>query len=57
MQYLARLASKLLFCVGIMITVVSCVLSSALESGINRGPFFGIALIILAVVLWQKTYK
>ena len=57
MQYLVRLASKLLFCLGIMITVVSCVLSSALESSINRGPFIGIALIILAVVLWQKTGK
>ena len=57
MQYVVRLASKLLFCVGIMITVLSCVLSSALESGINRGPFIGIALMIIAVVLWRKTSK
>jgi hypothetical protein len=57
MQYLARLASKLLFCVGIIITAVSCVLSSVLESGINRGPFIGIALMIIAAVLWQKTSR
>ena len=55
MEYLAKLASKLLFCVGVMITVVSCVLSSALNSGIGSGPFIGMALMILAVVLWKKS--
>jgi len=55
MQFLTQLLSKLIFCVGIMITAVSCVLASAVGSGFGSGPFIGIALMILGAVLWQKT--
>ena len=55
MHFLAQLISKLIFCVGVMITVVSCVLGSAIGSGVGRGPFMGIALMILGAVLWNKT--
>jgi len=55
MQFLTQLLSKLIFCVGIMVTVVSCILASVIESGVGRGPAIGIALMILGAVLWQKT--
>ena len=56
MQFLAQILSKLLFCLGIMITVVSCVVGSAIGSGADI-PFTGIALIIIGAVLWRKTSK
>jgi len=55
MQLLAQILSKLLFCLGIMITVVSCVVGSVIGSGGGGIPFTGIALIIIGAVLWQKT--
>jgi hypothetical protein len=55
MNFLAQIVSKLIFCAGIMITAVSCVLGSALGSGVGRGPFIGVAMMILGAVLWQKS--
>lgn len=55
MQLLAQTLSKLLFCLGIMITVVSCVIGSAIGSGAGGIPFSGLALIIIGAVLWRKT--
>ncbi|MGH7854869.1 MAG: hypothetical protein ACREP3_15585 [Candidatus Binatia bacterium] len=55
MQFLAQLAAKLFFCVGLMITVVSCVLGSVVGSGGGGVPFMGITLLIIGAVLWRKT--
>ena len=55
MQFLAQLAAKLVFCVGLMITVVSCVLGSVVKSGAGGVPFMGITLMAIGAVLWRKT--
>jgi hypothetical protein len=55
MPFLGQLAAKLLFCVGLMITVVSCVLGSVVGSGAGGVPFMGIALMTIGAVLWRKT--
>jgi tRNA(Ile2) C34 agmatinyltransferase TiaS len=55
MQFLAQLSAKLFFCVGIMITVVSCVVGSVVGSGLGTVPFMGIALMTIGAVLWHKT--
>jgi hypothetical protein len=55
MQFLAQIFAKLLFCAGLMITVVSCVLGSVVGSGAGGIPFVGIILIIIGAVLWRKT--
>ena len=55
MQFFAQLSAKLIFCVGIMITVVSCVLGSVVGSGAGGAPFMGIAFMIIGAVLWHKT--
>jgi len=55
MQLLAQIFSKLLICLGIMITVVSCVVGSVIGSGAGGIPFTGVALIIIGAVLWRKT--
>ena len=57
MQFLAQFASKLLICVGVMITVVSCVVSSAMEMGTGGVSFIGIGFMILGAVLWKKASK
>lgn len=41
-------------CVGIMITVVSCVVGSVAKSGVGGVPFTGIMLIIIGAVLWRR---
>ena len=53
MHFLAQLAAKLIFCVGLMITVVSCVLGSVAGSGAAL-PFVGIAFMTVGAVLWSK---
>jgi hypothetical protein len=55
MQVLAQTFAKLLFCFGIMISVVSCVIGSVVESGAGGVPFIGIILIIAGAVLWHRT--
>jgi hypothetical protein len=55
MQFFTQLFIKLIFCVGLMITVVSCVVGSVLESGAGGMPIIGIALVIIGGVLWHKT--
>jgi len=55
MPFLGQLAAKLLFCIGLMTTVVSCVLGSVVGSGAGGVPFMGIALMAIGAVLWRKT--
>ena len=55
MQFLAQLGAKLVFCVGVMMTVVSCVLGSVVGSGAGGVSFVGITLIIIGAVLWRMT--
>lgn len=55
MQFLVQLLAKLIFCVGLMVTVVSCVLGSVAGSGAGGVPFMGIALMIAGAVLWHRT--
>lgn len=54
MQILPQTLAKLLFCVGLMITVVGCVIGSTLGSGTGGAPFFGVLLMILGGGLWQR---
>jgi hypothetical protein len=55
MQLLTQLFTKLVFCVGLMITVISCVLGSVVGSGLGGVPIIGITLMIISAVLWRKT--
>jgi hypothetical protein len=55
MQFLAQFFAKLVFCVGVMITVVSCVLGSLVGPGAGGVPFIGITLMIIGAMLWRKT--
>ena len=55
MQFLAALFAKLVFCVGVMMTVVSCVLGSVIGSGAGGVPFLGILLVVVGAVLWRRT--
>ena len=55
MLFLAQLSAKLIFSVGIMVTVVSCVLGSVVGSGAGGVPFIGITLMTIGAVLWRKT--
>ena len=57
MQFLAQFASKLLICVGVVITVVSCVVSSAMDASVGTGPLIGIGFVVLGGVLWRKASK
>ena len=54
MQFLAQILAKLLFCLGIMITAVSCVLGSVVGSGAGGAPLFGIAIMRTGAVLWHR---
>lgn len=54
MQFLAQMLAKLLFCAGIMITVVSCVVGSVVKSGAGGVPIMGIILMIVGAVLWHR---
>lgn len=54
MQFIARLLGKLIFCVGIMISVVSCVLGSVVGQGTGL-PFVGILLVVTGGVIWYRT--
>lgn len=54
MPFVAHLLAKLLVCVGIMMTVVSCVIGSVAKSGAGGVPFTGIILIIIGAVLWRR---
>jgi hypothetical protein len=53
MHMLAQTFAKLVFCVGIMVSVVSCVLGSVVGSGAGGVPFIGIILMIIGAVLWH----
>jgi hypothetical protein len=53
--FLGQILAKLLVCVGIMVTVVSCVLGSVVGSGAGGVPILGIGLIIAGAVMWKKT--
>jgi hypothetical protein len=55
MQFFTQLFTKLIFCVGLMITVISCVLGSVVGSGLGGVPIIGITLMIISAVLWRKT--
>jgi hypothetical protein len=55
MQFITQLFSRLVFCVGLMITVVSCVVGSVLGSGFGGMPILGITLMIIGGVLWHRT--
>jgi hypothetical protein len=55
MQFLTELFVRLIFSVGLMITVVSCVLGSVTGSGFSFVPIIGITLMIISAVLWRKT--
>jgi hypothetical protein len=55
MQFLTQLLAKLVFCVGLMITVISFVLASVAGSGLGGVPIIGITLMIIGAVLWRKT--
>lgn len=55
MQFVLQLLGKLVLCVGIMLTVVSCVLGSVAGTGTGGAPFMGIALIIGGGVLWHRS--
>lgn len=55
MQFILQLLAKLIFCVGIMVTVVSCVLGSAVGSGAGGVPFMGIVLMIGGGLLWLRS--
>jgi hypothetical protein len=57
MNLLARTFAKLLFCFGIMITGVSCVVGSAVGSGTGGVPLMGIMLMIVGAGLWHKTSR
>lgn len=54
MQILAQTLAKLLFCVGLMITVVGCVIGSALGTGAGGAPLFGTLLMGFGGGLWHK---
>jgi ribosomal protein L40E len=54
MQFLTQLFTKLVFCIGLMITVISCVLASVVGSGLGVAPLIGIALMIVSAVLYHK---
>jgi ribosomal protein L40E len=55
MQFLTQLFTRLVFCLGLMITVISCVFASVLGSGFGGVPIIGITLMIISAVLWRKT--
>lgn len=55
MQFFTQLFTRLIFCLGLMITVVSCVFASVLGSGSGGVPIIGITLMIISAVLWYKT--
>jgi hypothetical protein len=55
MQFFSQLLAKLVFCVGLMITVISFVLASVAGSGLSGVPIIGITLMIIGAVLWRKT--
>ncbi len=55
MEFVSQILAKLLICVGIMITAVSCVLGSVVGSGAGGVPLIGLAFIIGGAVLWNKT--
>jgi hypothetical protein len=55
MQFFTQLFTRLIFCVGLMITVISCVLGSVVGSGLGGVPIIGITLMIISAVLWRKT--
>lgn len=55
MHFFGQLFAKLFICLGIMLTVVSCVLDSVIGSGGGGVSIMGIGLIIGGAVMWQKT--
>jgi hypothetical protein len=55
MQFFTQLFTRLVFCVGLMATVISCVLGSVVGSGLGGAPIIGITLMIISAVLWRKT--
>jgi hypothetical protein len=55
MQFFTQLFVRLIFCVGLMITVISCVLGSVVGSGLGGVPIIGITLMVISAVLWRKT--
>jgi hypothetical protein len=55
MQFFTQFFTRLIFCVGLMITVISCVLGSVVGSGLGGVPIIGITLMIISAVLWRKT--
>jgi ribosomal protein L40E len=55
MQFLTQLFTRLVFCVGLMITVIGGVLGSVVGSGFGAAPIIGITLMIISAVLWRKT--
>jgi ribosomal protein L40E len=55
MQFFTQLFARLVFCIGLMITVISCVLASVVGSGLGVAPLIGIALMIVSAVLYRKT--
>jgi hypothetical protein len=55
MQFLTQLFTRLVFCVGLMITVIGGVLASVVGSGFGAAPIIGITLMIISAVLWRKT--
>jgi len=55
MQFFTQLLIRLIFSVGLMITVISSVLGSVVGSGFGFAPVIGITLMIISAVLWRKT--
>jgi hypothetical protein len=55
LHFVGQIFAKLLVCIGIMITVVSCVLGSVVGSGAGGVSIIGIGLIIGGAVMWKKT--
>jgi ribosomal protein L40E len=55
MQFFTQLFTRLVFCVGLMITVIGGVLGSVVGSGFGVAPIIGITLMIISAVLWRKT--
>ena len=55
MHFLGQILAKLLICLGIMVTVVSCVLGSVVGSGGAGVSIMGIGLIIAGAVMWKRS--
>ncbi len=57
MRFLGEIFGRLMFCVGLMVTVVGCVLGSIVGSA-GGTTVFGVTLIIVgAVIYWVASAK